>query len=87
MMYDPMNPIDVIFIAIDDLVHYADAANSPYTQAQIINMGYIILNRTGFFRRWILDWNDRPQIRKTWENFEIHFREAQHQLRETTSRQ
>ena len=38
MVYDSVNPIDGIFIAIDSLVHYADTANSPCSQAQIINM-------------------------------------------------
>lgn len=42
MTFDPVNPIDGIFTAIDDLVSYADAANSPYYQAQVINMAYII---------------------------------------------
>ena len=87
MTYDPTNPIDGIFTAIDDLVHYADAANSPYTQPQIVNMGYIILNRTGIFRRWILDWNTKPSIQQTWTNFKIHFRTAHQQLRETTTLQ
>ncbi len=85
MSYDPVNPIDGIFTAIHGLVHYADTAYSPYTQAQIVNMGYIILNRTGVFRRWILDWNAKPQVQQTWMNFKIHFRTAHQQLRETTS--
>ena len=84
MVYDPVNTIDGIFTAVDELVQYADAANSPYTQAQIINLAYIIVNRTGHFRRWILSWNERPQVQKTWTNFKMHFRDAHHQLRETT---
>ena len=87
MVYDPVNPIDGIFTAIDELVQYADAANTPYTQAQIINLAYIIVNRTGHFRRWILSWNERDPVQKTWTNFKLHFREAHHQLRETTSLQ
>ena len=87
MTYGPINPIDGIFTAIDDLVHYANAAASPYTQAQIVNMGYLILNRTGVFRRWILEWNVCTPLQKTWTNFKIHFRTAHHQLKETTSLQ
>ena len=87
MVYDPVNPIDGIFTAVDELVQYADAANTPYTQAQIINLAYIILNRTGHFRRWILSWNERDPVQKTWTNFKLHFRDAHHQLRETTSLQ
>ena len=38
MTYDPINPIDGIFTAVDDLVSYADAAGSPYSQPQVINL-------------------------------------------------
>ena len=57
MEYDLVHPIDGIFTAINERVHYADAASSPYSQAQIINMAYIILNKTRYFCQWILDWN------------------------------
>ncbi len=87
MIYDPVNPIDGIFTAVNELVQYAAAANSPYTQAQIINLAYIILNCTGHFRRWILSWNELPQVQKTWTTFKMHFRDVHHQLRETTSLQ
>ena len=87
MTYDPVNPIDGIFTAIDELAHYTDAADTPYSQPQIVNMGYIILNKTGFFRRWILDWNNKPTVQKIWMNFKEFFREAHQQLRETTSLQ
>ncbi len=76
MVYYPANPINGIFTAIDELVHYVDAAGSPYTQAQIINKAYIILNETDYFQRWILDWNTKPAVQKTWTNFKIHFLEA-----------
>lgn len=87
MVFDPVNPIDGIFTAIDDLVHYVITANSPFTQPQIINMAYLILNKTGLFQRWILDWNARQPQQKTWTNFKLHFREAQQQLRETSTLQ
>ena len=45
------------------------------------------MNKTGVFRRWILDWNAKTQVQKTWTNFKIHFRQAQQELRETTSLQ
>ena len=87
LVYDPQHPIDGVFTAIDEIVNYSEAAQTPYIQAQCINLGYLILNRTGHFQRWIIDWHNRPQVQKTWTNFKIHFREAHQQLKETTSLQ
>ena len=50
-------------------------------------MAYRILNRTGLFQKWIIDWNTRPQIQKTWANFKSHFRKAHQQLKETSNLQ
>ena len=65
-------------------MHYSDTASNPYTQAQIVNMGNIILNKIGMLCCWILDWNACPNIQKIWTNFKQHLREAHHQLQETT---
>ena len=73
MTYNPVNPIDGIFTAVDKLVHYADAADTPYSQPQIINLAYIILKCTSYFCRWILDWNNKPSTQKTWMNFKENF--------------
>ena len=73
MVYDPQHPIDGGFTAINDLVNFSDAASTPYTQAQCINLGYLIINRTGLFQRWIIDWNNQPQVQKTWTTFKLHF--------------
>ena len=87
MIYDPQHPIDGVYTAIDELVNYSEAARVPYSQAQCINLGYRIINRTGMFQRWILDWNSRPQAQRTWSNFKKHFRKAHQELKETTNMQ
>ena len=87
MVYDPQHPIDGVFTAIDDLMTFAEAAQTPYTQPQSINLAYRILNRTGLFQRWIIIWNEKPQVQKTWTNFKLHLREAHQQLKETTNLQ
>ena len=65
MVYDPVNPINSIFTAINKLVHDADTTNSPYTQSEIVNMGYIILNKSGYFRCWILETGMPALLSKT----------------------
>ena len=76
MVYDPQHPIDGVFTAVDDLVNFSEAAETSYTQPQCINLAYRIPNRTGMFQRWILNWNEKPQVQKTWANFKQHFHKA-----------
>ena len=87
MVYDPGHPIDGVFSAVDELANYAEAAQTPYSQPQCINLAYRILNRSGLFQRWILDWNAKPHVQKNWANFKSHFRKAHQQLKETSNLQ
>ena len=72
---------------MDDLANYAEAALTPYSEKQCVNLAYRILNRTGIFQRWIIEWNMKPQVQRNWNNFKSHFRQAHHQLKETTNLQ
>ena len=85
MVYDPQHPIDGVFTAVDELANYAEAASTPYSQPQCINLAYRILNRSGVFQRWIIEWNQLPQVQKNWRNFKNHFRKAHRELKETTN--
>ena len=87
LVYDPMHPIDGVFVAIDKLVNFSKAAETPYSQPQCISLAYRILNHTGLFQRWIISWNNKPAVQKTWTNFKIYFRTAHQQLKETTNLQ
>ena len=44
-IYDPAQPIDIIFSSINDLVEYTIAPESDLTQSQTINLALVILNR------------------------------------------
>ena len=85
MVYDLQHPINWVFTPVDDLVNFSEVAQTPYTQAHCINQAYRILNRTGKFQRWIIDWNKWPQIQKNRINFKLHFCQVHHQLKETTN--
>ena len=47
--FDPSLPIVLLFKKIDDLMGLANTAGSPYSTQQVINLGYILLNKTGKF--------------------------------------
>lgn len=80
--YDPREPIDELYLMIEDLVDMSEAANCPYTQNQTINMGYIILRRTGQFTDSLKTWIRKAQNQKTWINFKVHFSTAQRELKQ-----
>ena len=78
---DPTDPIDILFSEIDDLVDIFTLQNDALTQQQIINMAYVIIERSKVFKKDLRDWNKKADAHKTWNNFKTHFREAQQELR------
>eukprot|EP00957_Ditylum_brightwellii_P129292 9862548-Ditylum_brightwellii.AAC.1 len=85
MYFDPVEPVDTIFTEIVDLTDIADLAKDPITKCQKFLIGYIILQRTLKFSSSLGRWNDKPDVQKTWVNFQTHFRKAQTDLHQTGS--
>lgn len=83
MTYDPIEPIDIVFDKIEDLLMYGDFAQCPYTAEQAIQKAYNIINATGVYKEYIKLWRRREPLTKTWTNFKTEFRQAQHELQET----
>ena len=81
--FDPNLPIVLLYNKIDDLMDLANAAGSPYSAQQIINLAYILLNKTGKFTTRIREWNRIPQAQRTWDAFQMHFSQAHRELRES----
>ena len=50
MVYDPAQPIDLIFKSIDALVEYALAAEAKLTSSQTINLALVILHKQRIFK-------------------------------------
>ena len=69
MIYDPAQPINIIFNSIDDLVEYARAAEGELTQIQTINLALVILNKQRIFKDDICAWKRTNHAYKTWINF------------------
>ena len=82
--YHPRQPVDIVFNTVEDLVDYAEMANTPYSQAQIIGMAYTKFNRTGLLSIAINEWNRKPTVQKTWIALKAHFRQARKELKETS---
>lgn len=84
--YDPATPIDVIYNSIEDFVDLSESAGVPYSLRQSVNLGYVLLNKTGYFRESILSWKRKNLAEQTWANFKTHFRQASDDLRSVTDR-
>ena len=82
-IYDPAQPIDIIFNSIDNLAEYAISAEEELTQIQTINLALVISNNQWIFKDDIRAWKRTNQAYKTWDNFKHDFRKAQLELRET----
>ena len=82
MFYDPTHPIDVIFNKVEDLSNLAAAARADYTERQLINISYVIINTTGKYQPYIREWSRLTQDQHAWANFKTHFRRAHQELKE-----
>ena len=74
--YDVTLPIDSLFNRIEECSDFADAARSPFTQAQILSSAFLIIQKTGIFNKECRKWRKKDPHHKTWANFKVHFREA-----------
>ena len=82
--YHPRQPVDLVFNTVEDLVDYAEMANTPFSQSQIIGKAYSKFNKTGLLSIAINEWNRKPTIQKTWIGLKTHFRQARKELKETS---
>ena len=91
VIYNPRDPIATVFSAVKELLEFANITGSSYTKFRAINIGYVILRRTGKFRLEICEWNRMPEVQKTWVFLTVFpdvsqqsFRTSHTELRETS---
>jgi hypothetical protein len=85
LTYNPNEPIDNIFTAVDDLADFAELARTNISMRQCVSRAYLILNKSGRLKEAIKEWNRKPVNTQTWMNFKVHFRQAHNEYRETTN--
>ena len=83
LTFHPNEPIDVIFTEVDMLSDLSEIAKSPLSEAQKIDLAYVVIQKTQKFKSDLKSWNQKTTLHQTWENFKIHFRKAQKELRRT----
>jgi tetrahydrodipicolinate N-succinyltransferase len=84
LAYNPQQPVDFVFNAVEDFAEFAELGGQPLSQPQIISKAYVILTKTRRFSNAIIKWKNKPSDEKTWLAFKLHFRRAHQDFRETT---
>lgn len=80
--YHMSDPILDVFDAINDLADLGDTANIPYSEAQKLKFGMNIIKRTHDFEEAQKSWKAKPEVDKTWQNFQDHFEDEHDNLME-----
>ena len=83
-VFDPHQPLDVTFNLVEDLMDYATAAGSPYTEMQLMNITYNVINKTGMLKDGIKTWIKIPRGQRSWIQFKQHFYSALQEWSEVT---
>jgi hypothetical protein len=81
--YDPNQPIETFYDQIEDAVALADAANAPYTPAQIVSIAYNTVFSTGMFPEACREWRRLPRADQTWARFKTDFALAHQEFRDS----
>ena len=66
MLQNIDEPIDIIFLAIDNICEIAEMVGKPYTPEQLFDMGYIVISAQSVFRSDLCQWIRRPPTNQTW---------------------
>ena len=85
MTFNVKEPVDTVFTAVDKVAEIARIANSPLSDQQKIDMGYIILKKAKPFQSSLLKWDIRPMANRNWNKFKMFFRSVQVALRKSGS--
>jgi len=66
-------PIEVLFNQIEEAVEYAQHGNAPFTNAQVLNIAFVLMAQAKIFKDACKEWRRKPPNDKTWPNFKNHF--------------
>ena len=81
-VYDTAEPVDTIFNKINWFQDLCELCDNSKTDRQLVQIAYIIFNRTRIFIDALLQWNKKHTNDKSYANFKTHMRAAYQALRE-----
>ena len=60
----------------EEIVEFAEAANTPIPGGKVVNIVYLLILRTGRMEKVCEQWEDMQVGLKTWQAFKDHFSQA-----------
>ena len=78
--FDATKPVEELFQQIEDAVEYAEAAEAPYNDTQIVSRAYLLLLNTGMYNQACREWRRKPTVEQTWTAFKTFFAEVHRDL-------
>jgi hypothetical protein len=82
-LYDPNQPIEMLFQQIQEARAFAVEGGQPYGAAMIVNLAYTLVFNMGLFPDSCRAWKSRAIAGKTWAQFKLDFATAHRELRLT----
>lgn len=73
--YDPNQPVDTVFAALDKFRDLCILTDQPKSDGQLTNIAYIIFNKPKLFMNSLKAWNKKETDEKTYANSKLHLRE------------
>jgi len=83
MDYQLSEPVNVIFLAVENLKELAELTGRPFTLHQIVNTGYLLVSKHSIFRSDIRKWFRKAAVSQTWLEFNTFFIEVHQEIRDT----
>ena len=83
LRYPANEPVDTIFTEVENYQELCEIADSPITEKQTIDYGYMLIMKTSKYNSTLKARNALPTEQKDWDLFKTTFREAQKAMRKT----
>ncbi len=65
--WNPTDPFETIIMQIDDCIAFAEGAERPYSDEQIMDTAYTIVQKTGLYTQDLREWDRLPAIERDWD--------------------
>ena len=74
MIFNPADPMILLFNPIEKLRKMAESAKITYTDNQVLDIGLTVIRNTRDFEKALGNWEVLPAARKTWTRFKKHIK-------------
>ena len=74
--WNPADPIEALFLRLEDCFTFAIASPPPYTEAQMVGKALDAIKKTGLYETAVVEWQGFDDANKTWPELKAHFGEA-----------